>query len=80
MYSEDITLQSHGMVDANGNEVIDEDLREHALTNGINVPPPSSHGEDHYKVKCGSCFINEYGCKWTMVYAQMAGSAIQIIC
>ncbi|SJL10774.1 uncharacterized protein ARMOST_14168 [Armillaria ostoyae] len=76
MYSEDIALQSHGVVDANGNEVIDEDLREHALTNGIDVPPPSSHGEDHYKVKCGSHFINEYeyGCKTDDVCSKVPGT------
>ncbi|PBK71939.1 hypothetical protein ARMSODRAFT_973480 [Armillaria solidipes] len=63
VYSEDIPLQSHGVVDANGNEVIDEDLREHALSNGTDPPVPFSHGNEHYKVKRGSHFVNEYGCK-----------------
>ncbi len=36
---------------------------EHALINGVNAPTPLSHGEEHYKVKRGSQFVNEYARK-----------------
>ncbi|PBK62610.1 hypothetical protein ARMSODRAFT_1024597 [Armillaria solidipes] len=61
--SEDINLQSHGVVDANGNEIIDEDLRDHALVNGTLPPDPASFSEEHFKVKRGSRFVSEYGRK-----------------
>ncbi len=61
MVSEDIDLQSHGVVDANGNEIIDEDLRDHALVNGSLLPKPGSFSEERFKVKHGSRFVSEYG-------------------
>ncbi|SJL05062.1 uncharacterized protein ARMOST_08434 [Armillaria ostoyae] len=61
--SEDIDMQSHGVVDANGNEIIDEDLRDHALINGTLPPEPPSSAEDRFKVKRGSRFVSEYGRK-----------------
>lgn len=61
--SEDIDLQSHGVIDANGNEIIDEDLRDHALVNGSLPPEPGSSSEERFKVKRGSRFVSEYGRK-----------------
>lgn len=58
---DDVPLQSYGSIDANGHEVIDEDLTAHAVSNGINNPVPQSSGEKHFKVKRGSRFISEYG-------------------
>ncbi|KAK0184155.1 hypothetical protein F5146DRAFT_1125892 [Armillaria mellea] len=42
IYSEDIILQANGMVDANGNEILDEDSREHALANEASPPVKSN--------------------------------------
>ncbi len=33
------------------------------MTNGVNAPSPSTHGEEHYKVKRGSQFFNKYAHK-----------------
>ncbi len=60
---DDVPLQSYGSIDANGHEVINEDLTAHAVSDSINIPVPESFGEEHFKVKRGSHFISEYGRK-----------------
>ncbi|KAK0485295.1 hypothetical protein EDD18DRAFT_704606 [Armillaria luteobubalina] len=59
--SEDIILHANGMVDANGNEILDEDLQEHALANEASPPLLSEVTEEHFRVKRGgSRFVSEY--------------------
>ncbi|SJL04870.1 uncharacterized protein ARMOST_08241 [Armillaria ostoyae] len=47
--SKDINLQFHGVVDANGNEIIDEDLRDHVLVNSTLPPDSASFSEECFK-------------------------------
>ncbi|KAK0196730.1 hypothetical protein F5146DRAFT_1129536 [Armillaria mellea] len=58
--SEDIVLQANGMINANGNEILDEDLREHALVNEASPPILSDTIEERFRVKRHSRFISKY--------------------
>ncbi|KAK0183562.1 hypothetical protein F5146DRAFT_968740, partial [Armillaria mellea] len=58
--SENITLHANGMINANGNEILDEDLRGHALTNEASPPNLSNTAEEKFRVKWDSRFVSEY--------------------
>jgi hypothetical protein len=52
-----IPLQAHGVLDPNASHISDEEMLAHALKN-------TSHTlDEHYAVKHGSSFVNEYGRK-----------------